>query len=114
MDVLVVNRLRAGACLRRCYGFSTPVRSGICSRKAIRTTKLCTGAFRLGVATRLNARPDHTCGSIASHWLCAGHFRFTPNSGHPAASHYTTLCAMCRQSSPSTLLASKRSKNRYH
>ena len=51
MDVLVVNRLRAGACLRRCCGFSTPARSGICCRKAIRTTKLCTGAFRLGVAT---------------------------------------------------------------
>src|SRR5437868_7370047 len=55
MDVLVVNRLRAGACLRRCCGFLTPVRSGICFRKAIRTTKLCTGAFRLGVATRLCA-----------------------------------------------------------
>ena len=27
-------------CLRRCCGFSTPVRSGICCRKAIRTTKL--------------------------------------------------------------------------
>ena len=51
MDVLVVNRLRAGACLRRCCGFSTPVRSSICSRKAIRTTKLCTDAFRLGVPT---------------------------------------------------------------
>ena len=52
MDVLVVNRLRAGACLKRCCGFSTLARSGICCRKAIRTTKLCTGAFRLGVATR--------------------------------------------------------------
>ena len=51
MDVLVVNRLRAGACLKRCCGFSTPARSGICCRKAIRTTKLCTSAFRLRLAT---------------------------------------------------------------
>ena len=36
MDVLVVNRLRAGACLRRCCGFSTPARSGRRRRKAIR------------------------------------------------------------------------------
>jgi hypothetical protein len=50
MDVLVVNRLRAGACLRRCCGFLTPVRSGICFRKAIRTTKLCTGARCMVVA----------------------------------------------------------------
>ena len=56
MDVLVVNRFRAGACLRRCCGFSTPARSGICCRKAIRTTKLCTGEFRLRVAT--NSAPD--------------------------------------------------------
>ena len=55
MDVLVVNPLRVGACLKRCCGFSIPARSGICCRKAIRTTKLCTGAFRLGVATRLCA-----------------------------------------------------------
>ena len=46
------NPLRVGARLKWCCGFSIPARSGICCRKAIRTTKLCTGAFRLGVATR--------------------------------------------------------------
>ena len=30
----------------------TQVRNGICCRKAIRTTKLCIDAFKLGAATR--------------------------------------------------------------
>ena len=52
MDVLVVNQLRAGACLRRCCGFSTPARSGICCRKDYVGPKTVHRRFRLGVADK--------------------------------------------------------------
>jgi hypothetical protein len=35
-----------------CRGYSTQARNGTCCRKAIRTTKLCIGAFRLGEVLR--------------------------------------------------------------
>ena len=53
MDVLVVNRLRARRVFEAVLLDSQHRRAvAVCRRKAIRTTKLCTGAFRLGVATR--------------------------------------------------------------
>jgi len=52
MDVQGVSRFRPVMCSKRCCGFSTQVRNGICCRKAIRTTKLCIDAFKLGAATR--------------------------------------------------------------
>ena len=39
-------------CWKQYCGFSTQVRNGTCCRKAIRTTKLCIDAFKLGAATR--------------------------------------------------------------
>ena len=45
--ILDGNRFRRGACLKRSCGYSTQVRNGTCCRRAIRTTRLCTGAFRL-------------------------------------------------------------------
>ena len=50
MAVLDQSRSRHGACLKRFFGFSTPVRNGTCCRRAIRTTKQCIGAFRRGAA----------------------------------------------------------------
>jgi len=52
MDVLGASRYRPVKCSKRCCGFSTQVRNGTCCRKAIRTTKPCIGAFKLGAATR--------------------------------------------------------------
>src|SRR6516164_5082627 len=50
--VLVESRFPRVVSLKRCCGFSIPVRSGTCCRKAIRTTKLYIGAFRLGAAMK--------------------------------------------------------------
>ena len=52
MGVLDASRFRLVMCWKRCCGFSTQVRNGTCCRKAIRTTKLCIDAFKLGAATR--------------------------------------------------------------
>ena len=52
MGVLDASRYRPVMCWKRCCGFSTQVRNGTCCRKAIRTTKLCIDAFKLGAATR--------------------------------------------------------------
>ena len=52
MTVLDESRSRHGACLGRFCGFSTRVRNGTCCRRAIRTTKQCIGAFRLGAAMK--------------------------------------------------------------
>src|SRR5438128_1098174 len=40
--------------LQPCFGYSTPARNGTCCGGAIRTTKPCVGALRLGV-TRFRA-----------------------------------------------------------
>ena len=47
-----VLRLRPVMYWKRCCGFAIRVRNGTCCRKAIRTTKLCIDAFKLGAATR--------------------------------------------------------------
>ena len=52
MGVLDASRFRLVMCWKRFCGFSTQVRNGTCCRKAIRTTKLCIDAFKLGAATR--------------------------------------------------------------
>ena len=52
MGVLDASRSRPVMCWKRYCGFSTQARNGTCCRKAIRTTKLCIDAFKLGAATR--------------------------------------------------------------
>ena len=52
MGVQDASRSRPVMCWKRYCGFSTQVRNGTCYRKAIRTIKLCIGAFKLGAATR--------------------------------------------------------------
>ena len=52
MGVPDASRSRPVMCWKRYCGFSTQVRNGTCCRKAIRTTKLCIDAFKLGAATR--------------------------------------------------------------
>ena len=47
MGVLVESRFPRVVSFERCCRFSTPVRSGTCCRRAIRTTKPYIGAFRL-------------------------------------------------------------------
>ena len=56
MGVLDASRSRLVMCWKRCCGFATQVRNGTCCRKAIRTTKLCIDAFKLGAATRFCVR----------------------------------------------------------
>jgi hypothetical protein len=56
MGVLDASRTRPVMCRKRYCGFSTRVRNGTWCRKAIRTTKLCIDAFKLGAATRFCAR----------------------------------------------------------
>jgi hypothetical protein len=52
MGVLDASRSRPVMCWKLCCGFTTLVRNGTCCRKAIRTTKLCIGAFKVGAAKR--------------------------------------------------------------
>ena len=52
MGVLDASRSRPVMCWKRYCGFSTQVRNGTCCRKAIRTTKMCIGPFKLGAAMR--------------------------------------------------------------
>src|SRR5262245_63846994 len=56
MGVLAASRSRLGMCWKRYCGFSTQVRNGTCCRKAIRTTKPCIGAFKVGAARRFLRR----------------------------------------------------------
>ena len=50
MGVRDASRSRPVMCWKRYCGSSTQVRNGTCCRKAIRTTKLCIDAFKLGSA----------------------------------------------------------------
>ena len=65
MGVLDASRFRPRHVLEAVRGFSTQVRNGTCCRKAIRTTKLCIGAFKLGAA-EIQFKP-RGCQCSASH-----------------------------------------------
>ena len=52
---------QAASSLKRCCGFSIPARSGNAAAKLSELQKLCTGAFRLGVAMRILRRIDGCC-----------------------------------------------------